>query len=59
MGATPTTAYDISLQVFGGSLDDFGRWMALGETLSHLEHLVHQGLAAKAPEDTCVRYERV
>jgi glyoxylase-like metal-dependent hydrolase (beta-lactamase superfamily II) len=58
MGATPTTAYDISLQVFGGSLDHFGRWMALGETLSHLEHLVQQESVTKTEEDACVRYAR-
>jgi glyoxylase-like metal-dependent hydrolase (beta-lactamase superfamily II) len=56
MGSSPTTAYDVSLQVFSGSLDHFGRWMALGETLSHLEHLVHQGQVAKTEEDGCVRY---
>jgi glyoxylase-like metal-dependent hydrolase (beta-lactamase superfamily II) len=58
IGGTPTTAYDISLQVFGGSLDHFGRWMALGETLAHLQHLVQQGLVTKAEEETCVRYAR-
>jgi glyoxylase-like metal-dependent hydrolase (beta-lactamase superfamily II) len=58
LGTTPTTAYDISLQVFGGSLDHFGRWMALGETLAHLEHLVQQGLVTKAEEETGVRYAR-
>jgi glyoxylase-like metal-dependent hydrolase (beta-lactamase superfamily II) len=57
-GATPTTAYDISLRVFGGSLDHLGRWMALGETLSHLEHLVQQGLVTKMEEETCVCYAR-
>ncbi len=53
------TAYELSRQVFGTALDAFGRWMALGETLSHLEHLVHQGLLSKTDEGDCVRYARV
>jgi hypothetical protein len=58
LGGTPQTAYEVSLQVFGTALDHLGRWMALGETLSHLEHLVHQGRAAKANEGDEVRYWR-
>lgn len=59
LGSTPTTAYEVSMQVFGNALDTFGRWMALGETLSHLEHLVHQGLLSKTEVADCVRYVRV
>jgi glyoxylase-like metal-dependent hydrolase (beta-lactamase superfamily II) len=58
LGPTPTTAYGVSLQVFGTSLDAFGRWMALGETLSHLEHLVHRGQVSKTEADGCIRYMR-
>jgi glyoxylase-like metal-dependent hydrolase (beta-lactamase superfamily II) len=54
----PATAYEVSLQVFGDGLDHFGRWMALGETLSHLEHLVHRGLVVKAEDDGRVRYAK-
>jgi glyoxylase-like metal-dependent hydrolase (beta-lactamase superfamily II) len=59
LGSVPQTAYAVSLQVFGTSLDHFGRWMALGETLSHLEHLVRQGQVSKTEEDGCARYVRV
>ncbi len=59
LGPAPATAYEVSLQVFGGDLDHFGRWMALGETLSHLEHLVQQGLASKLDEDGRIGYQRV
>jgi glyoxylase-like metal-dependent hydrolase (beta-lactamase superfamily II) len=59
LGPTPTTAYAVSLQVFGTALDVVGRWMALGETLSHLEHLVHQGLVSKIDDGDGVRYARL
>ena len=59
LGSTATTAYAVSLQVFGTALDAFGRWMALGETLSHLEHLVHLGLVSKTEGGGCVRYARL
>jgi glyoxylase-like metal-dependent hydrolase (beta-lactamase superfamily II) len=58
MGTASTTAYDISLQVFGSALDHFGRWMALGETLAHLEHLVQQALVTKTEEEGGIRYAR-
>ncbi len=56
LGTSPQTAYEVSLQVFGTALDHFGRWMALGETLSHLEHLVHRGLVVKTAESDRVCY---
>jgi hypothetical protein len=56
LGSVPQTAYAVSLQVFGSALDHFGRWMAMGETLSHLEHLVHQGQAVKVDDGFSVRY---
>jgi glyoxylase-like metal-dependent hydrolase (beta-lactamase superfamily II) len=58
LGSTPQTAYAVSLQVFGTSLDHFGRWMAMGETLSHLEHLVHRGQVVKADGRDDIRYLR-
>jgi glyoxylase-like metal-dependent hydrolase (beta-lactamase superfamily II) len=58
LGSSPTTAYGVSQQVFGTSLDSFGRWMALGETLSHLEHLVQQGQVVKTEEKERVYYAR-
>ena len=57
--STTMTAYKISRQVFDSALDAFGRWRALGETLLHLEHLVHQGLLSKADEGDGVRYSRI
>jgi glyoxylase-like metal-dependent hydrolase (beta-lactamase superfamily II) len=59
LGSTPQTAYAVSLHVFGTSLDHFGRWMAMGETLSHLEHLVHQGEVVKVDDGDYTRYLRV
>jgi glyoxylase-like metal-dependent hydrolase (beta-lactamase superfamily II) len=58
LGSTPLTAYEVSLQLFGTSLDHFGRWMAMGETLAHLEHLVHQGRVARGDEGGQLRYRR-
>lgn len=58
LGSAPRTAYEVSLQLFGTSLDHFGRWMAMGETLSHLEHLVHQGRMARGDEGERLRYLR-
>ncbi|MBI3327829.1 MAG: MBL fold metallo-hydrolase [Nitrospinae bacterium] len=58
LGPSPTTAYDVSLKVFGTSLSYFERWLALGETLSHLEHLVHEGQVTSTDEEGCVSYTR-
>jgi hypothetical protein len=58
LGSTPQTAYAVSLQVFGTALDHFGRWMAMAETLAHLEHLVHQGQVVKADGSDYLRYLR-
>jgi glyoxylase-like metal-dependent hydrolase (beta-lactamase superfamily II) len=58
LGTTPQTAYQVSLQLFGPSLDHFGRWMAMGETLSHLEHLVHRGQVTKVDEGEVLHYVR-
>jgi glyoxylase-like metal-dependent hydrolase (beta-lactamase superfamily II) len=58
LGSTPQTAYAVSLHVFGPGLDHLGRWMALGETLSHLEHLVHQGQVIKVDDGDYMHYLR-
>jgi glyoxylase-like metal-dependent hydrolase (beta-lactamase superfamily II) len=58
LDAAPATAYDVSLHLFGEGLDHFGRWMALGETLAHLEHLVHGGGASRLEDNGVVRYAR-
>jgi glyoxylase-like metal-dependent hydrolase (beta-lactamase superfamily II) len=54
--STPQTAYAVSQRVFGTSLDHIGRWMAMGETLSHLEHLVRRGQVVKVDDGDSVRY---
>jgi len=59
LGPTAMTAYEVSQLVFDTALDAFGSWMALGETLSHLEHLVHQELLSKTDDGDCVRYARL
>jgi glyoxylase-like metal-dependent hydrolase (beta-lactamase superfamily II) len=59
LGTAPMTAYAVSLQIFGSELDAFARWLALGETLSHLEHLVHQGQLSKMTQDARTYYLRV
>jgi glyoxylase-like metal-dependent hydrolase (beta-lactamase superfamily II) len=59
LGSTAMTAYEVSQLVFDTALDAFGSWMALGETLSHLEHLVHHELLSKTDEGDCVRYARL
>jgi glyoxylase-like metal-dependent hydrolase (beta-lactamase superfamily II) len=58
LGSAPQTAYAVSLHVFGPGLDHLGRWMALGETLSHLEHLVHQGQVIKVDDGDYMHYLR-
>jgi glyoxylase-like metal-dependent hydrolase (beta-lactamase superfamily II) len=58
LGSTPQTAYAVSLHVFGTSLDHIGRWMAMGETLSHLEHLVRQEQVVKVDDGDYMRYLR-
>jgi glyoxylase-like metal-dependent hydrolase (beta-lactamase superfamily II) len=47
LGPEPRTAYEVSVELFGTSLDASGRRFALAETLAHLERLVHQGRAAR------------
>jgi glyoxylase-like metal-dependent hydrolase (beta-lactamase superfamily II) len=59
LGSTAMTAYEVSQQLFSPALDAFGRWMALGETLAHLEHLVHRGLLSTTDDGDCRRYVRV
>ena len=56
--SSPVTAYEVSLQLFGTSLGSFERWLALGETLSHLEHLVCRGEVTRMDEGGLVHYMR-
>jgi len=56
LGAEPRTAYEVSVELFGSSLDASGRRFALAETLAHLERLVHEGRAARTRIDETVAY---
>ena len=52
----PRSAYEVSVALFGVTLDASGRRFALAETLAHLERLVHEGRAARAGDDNRVSY---
>ena len=56
LGAEPRSAYDVSVVLFGVTLDASDRRFALAETLAHLERLVHEGRAARASDDDRVSY---
>ena len=56
LGPEPRSAYEVSIALFGGSLDASGRRFALAETLAHLERLVHEGRAGRGSADNRVTY---
>lgn len=56
LGPEPRTGYDVSLAVFGAELPPTQRRFAVAETLSHLEHLVRLGRAARSGADGAVTY---
>jgi glyoxylase-like metal-dependent hydrolase (beta-lactamase superfamily II) len=56
LGPGPRTAYEVSVELFGTSLDASNSRFALAETLAHLERLVHQGRAARQGDDQNVSY---
>jgi glyoxylase-like metal-dependent hydrolase (beta-lactamase superfamily II) len=56
LSAEPRNAYEISLTLFGSSLDASGRRFALAETLAHLERLVREGRAARSGDGRNVSY---
>jgi glyoxylase-like metal-dependent hydrolase (beta-lactamase superfamily II) len=56
LSPAPRTAYEISLVLFGAELSPTQRRFAVAETLSHLERLVREGLAARAGDDQRVSY---
>ncbi len=47
LGPEPRTGYEVSVALFGESLDASGRRFALAETLAHLERLVQAGRAVR------------
>ena len=56
LGRDPRSAYEVSVVLFGVTLDASDRRFALAETLAHLERLVHEGRAARAGDDDRVSY---
>jgi len=56
LGPEPQTGYEVSVALFGECLDASGRRFALAETLAHLEHLVHQGRAARSGDGGALAY---
>jgi glyoxylase-like metal-dependent hydrolase (beta-lactamase superfamily II) len=56
LGAEPRDGYEVSVSLFGDSLDASGRRFALAETLAHLEHLVHEGRAARSGDGGTLAY---
>jgi glyoxylase-like metal-dependent hydrolase (beta-lactamase superfamily II) len=54
--ATPRSAYEISLDLFGSDLKPAARRFAVAETLSHLERLVLSDRAARAEDVGTVAY---
>jgi glyoxylase-like metal-dependent hydrolase (beta-lactamase superfamily II) len=56
LGSEPRSAYEVSITLFGQSLDASGRRFALAETLAHLERLVREGRARRAGDDNRVSY---
>jgi glyoxylase-like metal-dependent hydrolase (beta-lactamase superfamily II) len=56
LGSEPRTGYEVSVALFGESLDASGRRFALAETLAHLERLVHEGRAARSGDGGRLTY---
>jgi glyoxylase-like metal-dependent hydrolase (beta-lactamase superfamily II) len=56
LGTEPQTGYGVSLALFGADLPPAGRRFAIAETLSHLERLVHEGVAQRHGADGAVTY---
>ena len=56
LGPKARNAYEVSVALFGTSLDASGRRFALAETLAHLERLVQEGRAARTGDDRNVSY---
>jgi glyoxylase-like metal-dependent hydrolase (beta-lactamase superfamily II) len=61
MNGHPQTAYQVAAHVawVTGRFEDFTPWMqraAIGETLSHLEHMVMEGILERQFDDGVVKY---
>jgi len=56
LGPEPLSGYEVSLRLFGDELSPPQRRFAVAETLSHLEHLVARGQAARGFADRTLAY---
>src|SRR5262249_6283880 len=56
LGAEPQSGYELSFALFGSELSAAGRRFAVAETLSHLERLVHEGVAVRDEAAEAVTY---
>ncbi|HYZ77011.1 MAG TPA: MBL fold metallo-hydrolase [Gaiellaceae bacterium] len=56
LGSEPLSGYEVSLRLFGEELSPPQRRFAVAETLSHLEHLVARGQAARGFADGTLAY---
>lgn len=56
LSTEPQTGYELSFPLFGADLPAAGRRFAIAETLSHLERLVHEGVAARHEGEGAVTY---
>jgi glyoxylase-like metal-dependent hydrolase (beta-lactamase superfamily II) len=56
LGPEPRSGYEVSVALFGESLDASNRRFALAETLAHLERLVREGRARRHGDGRTVSY---
>jgi glyoxylase-like metal-dependent hydrolase (beta-lactamase superfamily II) len=56
LGDEPRSGYELSLTLFGAKLNPAGRRFAIAETLSHVERLVHERVAARGESAGAVTY---
>src|SRR5947208_12285168 len=56
LDATPRSAFEVSLAVFGRNLAPTQRRFAVAETLSHLERMVREGRATRRGDDSTLTY---
>lgn len=56
--STPSTAYEVCLASFGSKLTTHQLRFAMSETLAHLVHLEHQGLAEQVEHGDTIYFER-
>ncbi len=56
LGATPKTAFQVALGVFGNDLPDFDKFLALSETYVHLLDLKHKGIIKEEQDGDILFY---